>query len=864
MRKALLLLTVAGMISGLTTYALVPSIFKVKTETSKENVFILKKDHLQCVSIQEESKGKAVSAINSPARQMSKAETLAQTMRYESAVAPINESEEAEVIFDQDFSLLTEGSETEPGPSLIPSPITSLEDYFISAEYMGEEGWLGYGVRSAGGCLALSQPTSYGYNAGGWIDTPVHNLYGRVFIKFRAKVIPKENGEDVSAGFFVSCAINNLAPYPTGVNNIPATEEGASVRHFTLKASEGWQEVNMMVYNPYQGEDCFVQVNCSYPDTGLLIDDLVVSRDNVICLPPTNLLSYDFTNDGFTARWEPGANNASYLMTLIEQTEDGEPQSTSVDFDNIIIDDNGKITSLTDLKGIEVYLSENYGTMTEGFEGSGAVILTSDNDGIILPDLNLPITECSLFLKANVSYNSLALLYITGEYQGLNIVIGSISLTNAIEGGIFNIERYVEDFGSYNYFMFLPFGLSPGESIIVDNIDWTVSAPFKEETIFEDRPVDSNIVVLTDLNPENEYFFAVKGVSREGMISGQTEFRHALGCPPPVVLEASEVNFDEGSYVANWEPSVKAIAYEVSNFEQKTIENATENYVVLFDDFDGASDPSGMGIELNGYSFDGLADTNGWTSSMGIYSESAIGAYYNADVTSPYMSLGNDNGRFKVKVMLSGFPGTQIVVQCNTSSFQVATIPDYDNEDMLYNELYEFNFEDGKELTQLMFYNPVNMDAFLIQYIEVTQNVNPEDKVLTFMESKLVDGHDTDSCEFTGLLPSEEYDYAYTVTAYGRYLGLDYSSDPSEIKAVKFENTSIESVAVTDKIRVIVGDNNIIVSLPMEAEITLYDINGHILKKIKGEIGINDIAVENGGVYIVKVNDLAKKVIVIN
>ena len=341
--------------------------------------------------------------------------------------------EDAEIIFDQDFSLLTEGSETEIGPSLIPTPITSIDDVFISAEYMGEEGWLGNGVRSAGGMIALTNPTPYGYNTGGMLDTPDHEMYGRVFIKFRAKVIPIE-GKNPSATFYVSCAINKLDTYPQAVNNLTYKDEGAAVRQFKMTASEGWQDIEMMVYNPYKGEDCFVQINCSYPDSGLLVDDLIVARDYGFSMPPTNLLSYDFTDDGFTVRWEPGANNTSYLLTLMEQREDGQTESSSVDLNNIIVDNNGKITSLSDLKGIEISLVDNRGTIDEGFEGSGAVILTNDNDAIKLPDEDKPIVEGSLYLKADVASNSNALLYIEGydDLYGYTSVIGSIPLKQAI------------------------------------------------------------------------------------------------------------------------------------------------------------------------------------------------------------------------------------------------------------------------------------------------------------------------------------------------------------------------------------------------------------------------------------------------
>lgn len=769
--------------------------------------------------------------------------------------------EDAEVIFDQDFSLLTEGSETELGPSLIPSPITSIEDMFISAKYMGEEGWFGSGLYSAGGVLAITEPTPYGYNLGGAIDTPDHELYGRVFIKFRAKVIPAE-GKDPSAILYVSCAIDKLADYPQAVNRIPYDQPGAATQMVSLVASDGWQDITLMVYCPYQGDDAFVQINCIYPATGVFVDDFMVCRDYGLCLPPSNLLSYDFTDQGFTARWDPGAQNDSYLLTLVSQEEDGEPESTSVDFDNIKVDKNGKITSLTDLKGIEVYLSDNRGTIDEGFEGSGAVILTSDLDGIMLPDDGKPIIEASLYLKADVPPTSYALMYILGEMQGYYQVVGSIPLTDAIEGKTFNLEDYVVGFGSFTTFNYQPFGLSEGESVTVDNIEWTVSAPFKEETVFEDRPVNSNVVVLTDLDPSLEYFFAVKGVSADGMVSSQTAFKHAIGCPAPVAVAPSDIDSAEGSYVANWQPSVKANAYEVANYQLREIAEDTEDYVVLYDDFENASDPDGYGVDLSGTSFDGLADNNGWTSDYGLYSESSIGSYYGGDVVSPYLSLGSDNGKFKVKTQLSALPGANIVIQCNVTSYQVAHIPEEGDPNMLSSEEFEFEFEDGTDLTQLIFYNQNGWDSFLIQDIEVTQNKSKGDEMLNFQSSTIVDGGDASSYKFTGLLPSEDYKYAYTVSAFGKYLGIGYQSNPSNVVPVLFEVNSVEEINEGGIVRIGSSNGNVVVSTPIDETVRIYNLTGSRIIDANVTAGVNYIPVYEQGVYIVKVGATTRKVVV--
>lgn len=759
-----------------------------------------------------------------------------------------------EVLLDQDFSLITEGSEAEPVPiSLVSGSFTSVDDLMISSEYMGSEGWWGVGVYAADHQIALAIP-SYG----GVINTPLMDLYGNITINIRAKNMEANGG---SSFFWLTCQKptdgNLLAG--TVVNTLPTGQGGAT--NMCKLEGDDWHEFSIQVLNPCEEETWFQINGTTYSKGGILIDKIEIVRDNDFAMAPTNLLSYDFTDEGFTARWEPGANNHSYLLTLVEQSEDGEPQELALDFDNIRVDDNGNITSLSDLKGVEVSLVDNKGTINEGFDETGAIVLTSDNDYILLPDLGSPIVGGSVYVKANVDPNANVLIYISGERNGGFTLLGSLPLNQALAGKEFILSNYIIGLENYTSLQFQPFGLSDGENLIVDNLRWSVSAPLKETTVFEDKPFDSNVVVLTGLNPVNEYFFSVKGVSEHGAVSSPSQFKHAIGCPAPKVTGATDLNSEKGTFTANWEPSIKAQAYEVSYYELRDMTEDIEEYSVFYDDFENASDPEGYGIELDGTSFNGLADNNGWTSEIGIYSESSIGAYYGADLASPYLSLGNDNGKFKIKTQISGFPGTDIILQCNITSFQVATIPMEGNSDELISEEFEFTFEDGTELTQLLFYTH-SLDPFLLQDIEVFQNVSKGDFVLSFKDSKMVNGHDTTSCEFTGLMPSDDYDYAYTVTAYGTYLGIGYNSIPSAVAPVRFGKNSIASVSDSEKIQMFVRNGSLYVSLPADAVINIYDLMGNKVSETKGLRGINTVPLEVGGVYIVRINEKSGKIYV--
>ena len=57
---------------------------------------------------------------------------------------------------EEDFSLFTAGSESEPSSAI------SNETGTIPSSYFHQSGWSGYGVHQAGGACALISPDNYG------------------------------------------------------------------------------------------------------------------------------------------------------------------------------------------------------------------------------------------------------------------------------------------------------------------------------------------------------------------------------------------------------------------------------------------------------------------------------------------------------------------------------------------------------------------------------------------------------------------------------------------------------------------------------------------------------------------------------
>lgn len=764
-----------------------------------------------------------------------------ETLRQEPAA-------DAETLIYQDFSLMTEGSEEELGPDVVP--YYSEGDPYIPVEYTGQEGWYGMGLYSAGGSVALAYP-----GLGGTINTPAREMYGRLTITTRLKV--REGNNQVF--FFINCVKGSwLSPQP--VNNFAMGQTGSAQNMYYQNLEDGWVEITTVIYNTYAGDDSWVQVNAvTYMPTGVLIDEIKVQRDYDLCTAPTNLISYDFTNEGFTTRWDPGVNNDSYLLSVLEERKTGEDVTTTETFDNISVDNDGTIDDATLPEGFEIWLGVdgNQATTDGGADGTAALILNSNEDIVLVPNIERPITGGSVYLKSKVVEGSYAMLYIIGMEGYYSGIAGAIEFSKLTEGTTINLNDYVADLSAYTCIGFQPYYMQPGEEIILDNLTWTTLGQTVTTMVYDDMPVNSNVVPLTGLDPMCEYSFSVKGVSASGLISDATPFQLAIGCPAPVALPATDIDLS-GAYTANWEPSVKAESYLLRNFALTTVEEDQDDYTVLYDAFSDAWDPTGITL-IDGESFDGLADMNGWTSTYGFYSEFSIGTMYNGEIAAPPLNLSYDGGHFKVKVAAQIVSGSGIVIQCNTTSYKAVIAPESEDGEVTM-DYYEFEveFNDGTPMTQLIFYS-YDGNGFLLEEVEVLQNVKAGDKEITMLGSMQAEGHDADTLTVTDLNP--DFKYAYTVSAKASYKGMPYMSMPSNLVEVDM-STGIEQICNGNSSTVTTKGYMLYIDCPEETAISVYTTDGLTVASKVAESGTSTLLLPAAGVYIVKIGNEVHKVMI--
>lgn len=242
------------------------------------------------------------------------------------ATQKAEETGDWETLINEDFSLMTAGTEDVPDGTMMPGETFGL----LPDELFHTPDWYGIGVYQAGGNVALNYP-----GFGGVLNSPMMNMEGSIRIKLRVKSI------DRTRPFFVQLAAGGYDyPFdPTGTGQM-------NMYQFTPE--EGWQDIELNIINPYTGDDCFVQINAgTYNNGGLVIDYLTVERDKDYVATPIDLSASAFKEDGFTASWSKPYGAESYLVTLYEKKIVGTDNFTSEEtFENASVED-GTVTGLS-------------------------------------------------------------------------------------------------------------------------------------------------------------------------------------------------------------------------------------------------------------------------------------------------------------------------------------------------------------------------------------------------------------------------------------------------------------------------------------------------------------------------------------
>lgn len=746
---------------------------------------------------------------------------------------------EQEVIFEEDFSRIKGGSEAEPGDEI--GTYTQDGNTFWPDDVTNIPGWWGIGTYAMDEAVGLCYP-----GVGGVVCTGPANMYGNLHISFRAKA-REGNREGASCTFMVSIVAGD--PY----NPVPTCPE--LFIPVTLKVEDGWQNVEVDMRNPNRLDDSRLQINAmTYSAAGFIIDDIKITRDFDFCLPPTELSCGYFTDDGFTIIWNQGAENNYYEFSMMQEKKLSEPFDATESFDG----------------ALPQYWSTTGSTVaTGGADNSSSLRLTNGQE-LKLAFGGGRLGSLSAFLNGeNFDKSSEAVLKMIGVFEdGHEEELGTLAVPRVKEGGETvdlrsAISKYLYQLTAIR---FVADGFTADQCCYIDNVQYIASPACEKTQVMADKIVNDTQIVLTGLDPENEYYVGVRGVKNEQLKSDFLGYYYVPGMPAPKALEATDIE-KRGAYTANWTPSPKAKSYTVNNFKVDPVTEDKENYVVLRDDFEKANSAAQEYPE--GLYLDDWTDCKGWHTDMlpdgFMTSLVADGGYIgalNLPLYTPQVSLDNDGGKFTVRFKVKAFGG-EIIRVYSGDEMQVYDFSEVNPEGDPYafeEHEVEMHFNNGAELQSLVIMSTVY--TFMLDWFEITQNVKAGDRVIRYLDHADVTGHDSAEYRFSGLENAEGVKFGYNVSAYGDYIGQTFNSQPSNLVMVDLNQTGLGSLGSDDNsvsVSTVAGGVMVTTSKPAVADI--YSLSGVCVASADCGAGATLISLP-AGVYVVRVAGHSYKAVV--
>lgn len=761
--------------------------------------------------------------------------------RFNAPVRTADENQHTRVIVDEDFSAWTKGSEAEPDTI----NVVSSANPYIDNSLTKQPGWSGFYLYQAGGLVAITSSN------GGAINTPIGDYSGDLTITFRAKAISKETA------IIVNVARGDIWDPMTAGSPTECSKT------FNLTAEEGWKDFTFKFKNYYSDNDGFVQINIPYRKA--LLDDIkVISEMTDFIAAPQIKPATQFTENSFTANWGKVEFADKYELTVYQEVAEGTD-------DFIMDEDFEKATSDgSSISGISesLILGSMEFSENEGADKSKCIIASNNNATIEFANNGGNMKECNLWIK--VIQGTPESSHMTIEtWDGIKwSEFNTVALRYFYDGtdNGYSVNIYTADPLYPVYGLRAKFGMIEEEGIklCLDSLHYVTMPPAEHKFILENETVETTEKVIENLDPDGNYYYYVKSVN--GDLSAISSPIYAFGLSKPVVKEATDID-RRGGYTANWEKTPKAVRYEVTNYAVFTSDKDMENYAVLSEDFskidsDATPDnPEFLNNDFEILNLDQYTSGIGWTGGGNTIAKGMLGFYYSmgyAHISTPPMTLNNDNGNFRVTITAYGYADDALMVEGSSST------GDYTGFKFISQDGSEAGFATqtlnftGGSANEVLKFSSYNGYPIFIDEIIVEQNLKQGDRVFTTHSINNVDNGEENSTRFSGL-DIEGIDYAYDVIAYTEKMGVECASQPSERMNVPFHKSISMETANTN---IIYTDGKLYITLPEAEVVKVYDVLGRTVMTKECIEGENVFDFHGNGVYIVVAGDTTHKIIV--
>lgn len=733
-----------------------------------------------------------------------------------------------DVMIEEDFSLMTAGSEANPDGTNIAGP-----DYYIDPAYTHLPGWTATHAYQAGGTCCLNNSSS------AFISTPEMEMTGLVHLSVKARM---KNTSPNQTLMYVLLVTNPYEP-------VIIQYSGCYINH-------DWATYEFDLDNT-ETEPVFIQLYC-YCEW--FIDDVVVTRELNFCPAPKVHEATDYTMDGFTASWKPVDVADEYLFSLYKKEFYGpEIVSETECFDGI--NHNGQWIDIINPnypEGWTINLEAGYNRQVISgncVSEPTALCMDAEGDTIILPYNGGRFMESNVYLKLleyNPSTDDADLIILGKTGDSWNEMGWSFTdwWSYQNHGNEWFRANIFEDIQEYEQFALVYSG--HGTVWALDNWDYQTTQASTEEFVIQDFMLTDTIYNLTELDMAEDYYYYVKARNSE-YTSQKSNIVNCFGLCAPVILDATDIS--EDAYTANWERHPKADKYLVYNYYVHTAWSNETSHVVMHENFskvtNSATPEDPYFLEEHGYcNLDEYTTAPDWWAYCGILANGMLGAGDDGQTLGTLhtqeMCL-NNAATFRVKVTMYGEEGMVVV-------FDASNDTQYTQFDQTGLQTFSLEFATGPESAhERLKIHALSSSNFLIDDILVTQDLAAGDQVFHLLGWRQPEG-ETESVTFDDLEHYYKTDYAYDIVAVHTAFGDDYKSEHSEMVFVEVplnvnedqdEQIAIYPNPASDKF-VVAGDAE---------TIELFDMTGRCVKSVQASAMLTSVSTATfaDGIYLLKV-----------